>query len=324
MTYYSKEETARARSLDLLTYLRLYEPTNLVHVTGRTYCTREHDSLKISNGKWMWWSRGFGGASALDYLIKVKGMSFQDAMKVLCDEGRNNPSFFNAQKSAHDKKPKEKKLLLPEKNMTHEHVTRYLMSRGIDKGIIEKLIADGYIYESAKYHSCIFLGFDEKKIPRYAAFRSCGSERILGDASGSDKSYPFRIEADSSSIHVFESAIDLLSYATLKKIYGKDWRDETLLSMGGIAVSKTGSLPIPLKRFLKEHREIEEVRIHFDRDRPGRAAAKTLAETLRGDYSVYDKPPPSGKDYNDHLMNVIRKQKLQYQNHTKEEYFHDR
>ena len=30
------------------------------------YCTAEHDSLKISNGKWYWWSRGFGGYSALD------------------------------------------------------------------------------------------------------------------------------------------------------------------------------------------------------------------------------------------------------------------
>lgn len=94
MTYYSREATARARELDLLTYLRLYEPHNLVKVSGNIYSTREHDSLKISNGKWMWWSRGFGGVSALDYLIKVKGMSFQDAMKLLTDGRTKNPSFF--------------------------------------------------------------------------------------------------------------------------------------------------------------------------------------------------------------------------------------
>ena len=35
--------------------------TNLVHVGGSTYCTREHDSLKISNGKWNWFSRKIGG-----------------------------------------------------------------------------------------------------------------------------------------------------------------------------------------------------------------------------------------------------------------------
>ncbi len=34
-----------------MTYLRNYEPQELVHVSGNTYCTREHDSLRISNGK---------------------------------------------------------------------------------------------------------------------------------------------------------------------------------------------------------------------------------------------------------------------------------
>lgn len=37
--------------MDLLTYLRNYEPHELVHFGGNTYCTCEHDSLKISNGK---------------------------------------------------------------------------------------------------------------------------------------------------------------------------------------------------------------------------------------------------------------------------------
>ena len=62
----------RVRQIDLLSYLREFEPSNLVKVKGtnNVYCTAEHDSLKISNGKWYWWSRGFGGYSALDYLIK--------------------------------------------------------------------------------------------------------------------------------------------------------------------------------------------------------------------------------------------------------------
>ena len=46
----------RARQIDLLSYLRTYEPSNLVKVKGTTnvYCTAEHDSLKIYNGKWYW------------------------------------------------------------------------------------------------------------------------------------------------------------------------------------------------------------------------------------------------------------------------------
>ena len=71
MPYIPPEVVARAREMDLLTYLRTYEPQELVHFGGSTYCTREHDSLKISNGKWCWFSRGIGGYSALDYLIKT-------------------------------------------------------------------------------------------------------------------------------------------------------------------------------------------------------------------------------------------------------------
>lgn len=74
MAYYTKEQIEQARQIDLLTYLQRYEPTELVHIRGDSYCTRGHDSLKISNGKWYWWSRGFGGASALDYLMKVRGL----------------------------------------------------------------------------------------------------------------------------------------------------------------------------------------------------------------------------------------------------------
>lgn len=72
MAYVSPEDIQRAKEMDLLTYLRNYEPEELVHISGETYCTREHDSLKISNGKWHWFSRGFGGKTALDYLIKVR------------------------------------------------------------------------------------------------------------------------------------------------------------------------------------------------------------------------------------------------------------
>ena len=46
--FYTNEEIERARSMDLLTYLRLCEPENLVKVYGEVYCTRQHDSLKIA------------------------------------------------------------------------------------------------------------------------------------------------------------------------------------------------------------------------------------------------------------------------------------
>ena len=76
MAYVTPEAIAQARQIDLLTYLQNFEPQELVKISPGNYCTREHDSLKISNGKWHWFSRGFGGINALDYLIKVKDYSF--------------------------------------------------------------------------------------------------------------------------------------------------------------------------------------------------------------------------------------------------------
>ena len=72
--------------MDLLTYLRRFEPQELVHIGGNTYATRTHDSLKISNGKWCWWSRNIGGTTALDYLTRVEGLSFLDAVQRILGE----------------------------------------------------------------------------------------------------------------------------------------------------------------------------------------------------------------------------------------------
>ena len=76
MPYIPPEVVEQARQIDLLTYLQSCEPQELVRISGNNYTTRTHDSLKISNGKWMWWSQRIGGYNAFDYLVKVKGCSF--------------------------------------------------------------------------------------------------------------------------------------------------------------------------------------------------------------------------------------------------------
>ena len=72
--------------MDLLTYLKNYEPSELVPFSGNTYTTRSHDGLKISNGKWMWWSQSIRGRSVLDYLIKVSGYSFIEAIEIIAGQ----------------------------------------------------------------------------------------------------------------------------------------------------------------------------------------------------------------------------------------------
>ena len=61
----SKEQIAAAKEIDLLSYLQVYEPGSFKKSGPNEYRLIEHDSLKISNGKWCWHSRGIGGRSAL-------------------------------------------------------------------------------------------------------------------------------------------------------------------------------------------------------------------------------------------------------------------
>ena len=150
--------------MDLLTYLRTYEPQELVHFGGGTYCTREHDSLKISNGKWCWFSRGIGGYSALDYLIKVKEMPFTQAAETIMGKLSATPPAF----SPAPKVPKEKVLLLPQANRSATHAVEYLHRRGIDYELIDFCIQTGRLYESYPYHNVVFVGIDADGKPRYA------------------------------------------------------------------------------------------------------------------------------------------------------------
>ena len=47
MPFIAPELIIQAKQMDLLTYLKNYEPYELVKFSGNTYCTRTHDSLKI-------------------------------------------------------------------------------------------------------------------------------------------------------------------------------------------------------------------------------------------------------------------------------------
>ena len=312
MPYYTEKQIDQARSIDLLTYLQSFEPTELVHVRGNTYCTREHDSLKISNGKWMWWSRGFGGNSALDYLIKVKGMQFMDAMKILTKEGTD----LHDTDAKISRKPDcdvKRKLLLPDKSETNFEVIRYLTSRGIDSDVIKACIDEGLLYESLPYHNCIFVVFDETGNAAYAFYRATTGERLMGEAAGSDKRYSFRIDRAGSTLHVFESAIDLLSYATIMKMRTGEWRAEPMLSLGGVYAPSTNNkqtkLPIALQNMTHNQTQINTIALHLDNDYAGRSATRSISEQLGNKYIVRDEPPAYGKDCNDYLQQLQRQKR---------------
>ena len=134
----------------------------------------------------------------------------------------------------------------------------------------------------------------------------------MGDCTGSDKSYSFRlVNPDSKSIHLFESAIDALSYATLMQMEHRDWKKTNLLSLAGVfgnAKQKTeAKLPAALTQFLYDHPQVKTIHLHLDRDAAGRNAAELLISLLSEKYTVINAPPtPGNKDINDCLCRSLR------------------
>lgn len=301
MPYIAPEVITEAKRMDLLTYLREYEPGELVKFSSNTYTTRTHDSLKISNGKWMWWSRGIGGKSALDYLIKVRGMDFVGAVQTIM--GNGSVSFPTCKNI---KSYEEQPLLLPEKSPTTDVVFDYLFGRGLDFEIISYCLEQELIIESLPYHNAVFIGYNENKEPKYAAYRATNQSRIMGDCTGSKKQYSFRLTAENTGeVHLFECAIDLLSYATLMKLEGKDWRQLNLVSLAGVYSPKQkiedSKVPVTLGRLLEKDKTIRRIILHLDNDIAGRKATKALQTILSDKYEVVDDPPQYGKDVNDFL-----------------------
>jgi len=303
MGYVTPEQIAQAKELDLLTYLQRDAPHELVRIGSSTYCTREHDSLKISKGKWNWFSRRIGGKTALDYLIKVQGLSFTQAVETLVGQAAVLPPVSHAA----PKPAPPRKLLMPELNSNNEVVLNYLMGRGIHPVILDFCLEHKLLFETKQYHNALFAGYDQEGKVRYAALRGTMGN-FKGEVTGSDKHYSFSISAsqESGRLHLFESAIDLLSYATLMLGRGWDWQKDNMLSLAGVYQTKRENVvPIALSRYLQEHPNIHTLQLHLDNDEVGRGAAAGIMGGLQDRYKVLDQPPANGKDVNELLQRKL-------------------
>ena len=96
-----------------------------------------------------------------------------------------------------------------------------------------------------------------------------------------------------------------MSYATILKYKGEEWREEHLLSLAGVyqpaGEMEKSKVPAALLRYLKEYPEITEIEFHLDKDKAGRLATKAIQTVLPNQYLIRDRPPKWGKDYNDYL-----------------------
>ena len=321
----SKEQINKAKKIDLLTYLETYEPGAVKQTSANEYCLIEHDSLKISNGKWHWFSRNIGGKDALTFLVKVRGMDFVDAVNMLCCDTASHASYFQQIKQPippPTNMQKSKDIFnLPEQYKDNFRVIAYLLNRGIDRDIIDRCIEAGTLYESKNYHNAIFVGKNREGKACYACARST-INNFRQDIEGSDKRYGFNIPSDESDarfIMLAEAPIDILSLATMRKMASETPDNYHYLSLGGIST-------LALVQYLTDNRIIDHIIICLDNDKAGQKCMDRVNETINMDemlkhrrITVIREPPPAGKDYNDTLLAIIEKQKvINKQNRKKE------
>lgn len=298
-----QEELQAIKSIDLLTYLSNYEPDELIRISRKTYGTKTHSSLRIRNGYWTYWANRIGGKSALDYLIKVEGLKFIDAVNVIYEKINNKPPQLIQQE-----KKSYKHLNLPLPNINNDQILNYLCNdRGLARNIVNYYIQNNQIYECLYDHSVVFVNY-ENAIPKYACKRSI-KDRDMIDVGGSDKRYCFSYDYENSkTLNIFECAIDLISYQTLLQLSGKTWYLSNYLSLGGVykkVEDKEYIMPVALEQFLNHH-DIKTVIIHFDHDEVGRGAAIAVKGLLEvAGYEVIDHVPPPNCDINDMLKLAI-------------------
>jgi len=311
MKFVNKEQIRRAKEVCVVDYILKHERNN-IRKSGDSYRLIDHPSIAIDDNGWYWHSQSIGNNSALDYLIKVRGYTFRDAVNKLKEEKSWDRAAgiplletnFQTPKKADSAHINREPLILPPGNVNNTRVIAYLKSRGIERDLIISCIKNNSLYESAKHSNCVFVGMDDTGEPRYATLRSIFSSYKC-DVKGSNKSFGFLLPAEdetSNSVAVFESAIDSLSHHTLCKQGFIDQFNGWRLSLGCTA-------PTALKGLIEQKPTITHCLICTDNDAAGELAAERIMN-LSG-ITVERCLPAVGKDWNEYLLTLQKAERME-------------
>ena len=203
------------------------------------------------------------------------------------------------------KETKKGQLTVPKMTVSSTIAYEYLtQKRMIDREIVMECFAQKMIMEPQN-HEVAFIGYDEKAI-RCINVRATDDSNLKKTLYGSDRRFAFRLVSENENpvLHLYEGAIDLLSYITILKERGVDYKEGNFLSLGGVYQPKKeiekSTVPVALQRYLAGGK-ITKIMVHFDNDFAGMRAVETL-KIILPEYEVKNYPPPTGKDYNDYLI----------------------
>lgn len=273
----------------------------------------KHDSITIRGSKWFDHKNQTGGG-AIKFMQEFYGMDFQTAVQELLGQ-RVTPLSHSPPKAI--AKEEKKEFRLPQANTNMHRVYAYLIKqRFISADIITHFAKQHTLYEDKNHHNAVFVGLNEKGMPKQAHKRSTNSvgSTFRITCSGSDTRYSFAHFGEDERLYIFEAPIDMLSFLTL---YPKEWQKHSYIAMNGVYENAVLTA-------LKNHSNLSEVILCVDNDEGGIEAVDRLRDILNENgYSNVKRLAPPYKDWNEVLKAKNGVKALPAVPHKrKEEYLH--
>lgn len=230
------------------------------------------------------------GGNTVQFVEKYYNKSYQDAVQMLLDE-HIEPISVDIQKKQNKKKPFE----LPAPNESMKQIFAYLLkARFLDRDIVKYFVDKGLIYESAKYHNCVFVGVDKNGKARHAHKRGTYTlgDSFKGNVESVEAEYSFHHTGTSNVLYIFEAPIDMLSYISLHK---ENWTEHSYVSL--CSVSDRAVI-----QMLKDNPNLNKIYLCLDNDREGIDSDYRIRHNLN-QIGYYDVAfiRPKYKDWNEIL-----------------------
>jgi len=310
------EQIEKAREVDLLEFLQRTEPNNLKSSAPGEYRLIDHDSLKISKGKFHWFSRGIGGTNAIDFLVKVRGMEFKAAVRELAGEDFT----YSADKRAPPTIPKRESSTaqdyvpffeLPTANSHNDNVIGYLKERGIEETVITACIEERLLYQSKAYRKplfhkegdenkplyhdvdgqpkqryesikggCVFVGYDNQHSPKFACERATDLD-YKKDVFGSSKEFAFCMPPTANDLHSKYAPERLYVFeGAIDCLSHASITQISGTDWDGYRLSLGGVSSLALTNFLDNNPQITNVYLCLDNDKPGKDATERISSEI--------------------------------------------
>ena len=339
MALYTQEQIDKANQTNLEEFLQQkgerLRKTGSESVLIYKDSTGEHDSISVRRNRW-YDHKNMRGGYPLKFMQEFYGINFRTAMKELLHGEEPGLGRKKNTEQAQDKekekeenavkndvnpskdKMEKSKFILPEKDSNMKRVFAYLLkTRFLDKDVVKSFVEQKTLYQEKEHGNVVFVGTDKEGIPKSACKKST-AEQTKGfrmTVAGSDCRYGFCWQGDSNKLYVFEAAIDLMSFITLKN---DDWKTDNFLALDGLS-------PKPLLQFLKDQKNIQEIFLCLDYDAAGIEACDKLKDILieRGyDGEKIKREYPLYKDWNEQLKAEHGEVPILPQSHPKKTAYH--